>query len=256
MLLEHGAYVVTLSTSSPLAFKHASCAKWVQTDISNVQDVQNAVDTAAAWARETGAPLSGVVCCAGIALAAKIVDGYGNPHSLDLWDYALGVNLTGSFNLTRLALPHIIDALPAGSDSECGIILFVSSPAAVRLHLYLLAFGKRKLTARSCAQVEGQSGQVAYAATKGALNAMVTPLAHDLAPYGIRVLALAPGTFRTRLAELIPSKVYAGLERNVVFPRRAGDVREFAEAVRWAIGCGVNGEVVRVSGAARLTARL
>lgn len=63
----------------------------------------------------------------------QIIDSHNQPHSLDLWDFALAVNLTGSFNLTRLALKHLVTVAPEeGTDGERGMIIFVASSAAVR----------------------------------------------------------------------------------------------------------------------------
>ena len=84
------------------------------------------------WASTTGAPLGGVINCAGVGTAAKIIDAHGKPHSLDLWDFTIAINLTGSFNLTRLALEHLIKVDPEISrDEERGVVIFVASAAAV-----------------------------------------------------------------------------------------------------------------------------
>lgn len=65
----------------------------------------------------------------------QIIDAQNNPHSLDLWNFAIAVNLTGTFNLTRLALQHLVHVPPEGPDSERGIIIMVASAAAVSLPL-------------------------------------------------------------------------------------------------------------------------
>ena len=62
-----------------------------------------------------------------------MVESDGTPHSVDLWDFALAVNLTGSFNLSRLVLKHLIKVPPEGEDGERGIIILVASAAAVSL---------------------------------------------------------------------------------------------------------------------------
>ena len=86
----------------------------------------------------TGAPLGGVINCAGVGTAAKIIDAHGKPHSLDIWEFTIMVNLTGSFNLTRLVLEHLVKVDPEpGSDGERGVVIFVSSAAAVS-NLFLL----------------------------------------------------------------------------------------------------------------------
>jgi NAD(P)-dependent dehydrogenase (short-subunit alcohol dehydrogenase family) len=69
----------------------------------------------------------------------QIIDSNNEPHSLDLWNFTLAVNLTGTFNLTRLALKHLVTVLPEGADGERGIIVFVASSAAVSSPLYFVS---------------------------------------------------------------------------------------------------------------------
>jgi len=204
-------------------------------DITNTQDVSEAVEGVVRWTKATNAPLGGVVNCAGVATAAKILDGHGNPHSIERWNFTLAVNLTGTFNLTRLVCKHLKDVRPEGDDEERGVVVFVSSSSAF----------------------EGQPGQAAYSASKGALGSMVLPLARDLAEHGIRVNAIAPAAFTSAMTDLLPRKTRASLERELVFPRRFGLPHEFAQTVRWMIECGyMNGETVRLTGGARLPGRL
>lgn len=109
----------------------SSNVKYFQVDILEVSQIQDAVDKTAQWVKETGAPIGGVVNCAGVGVAGKIIDAHNEPHSLDLWEFAIGVNLTGSFNLTRLALKEMVKNQPEEGDGERGVILFVASAAAV-----------------------------------------------------------------------------------------------------------------------------
>ena len=106
-------------------------------------------------------------------------------------------------------------------------------------------------------QFEAQPGQVAYAASKGAIHSMTLPLARDLARYGIRVNTIAPGIFDSSMSEKMSTKTRTSLERDLVFPSRFGKPSEFAETVSWIIKTPyMNGETVRLSGGARLPARL
>jgi len=73
------------------------------------------------------------VNCAGVATASKMIDAYGEPHSLDLWDFTISVNLYGTFNLTRLVCKHLVKVKPEGDDNERGVVIFVSSSTAVGL---------------------------------------------------------------------------------------------------------------------------
>jgi 3-hydroxyacyl-CoA dehydrogenase / 3-hydroxy-2-methylbutyryl-CoA dehydrogenase len=106
-------------------------------------------------------------------------------------------------------------------------------------------------------QFEAQRGQVAYAATKGALVSMTLPMARDLEHHGIRVVTIAPSLFATPMAASINPKVQKGISRNFVFPRRIGEPREFGQTVKWILECPyVNGETIRLSGGSRLPGKL
>lgn len=65
----------------------------------------------------------------------KVLDFHGEPHSLDLWNFAIQVNLTGTFNLTRLACKYLAQVEPEGPDGERGVVIMVASSAAVRFSL-------------------------------------------------------------------------------------------------------------------------
>jgi 3-hydroxyacyl-CoA dehydrogenase/3-hydroxy-2-methylbutyryl-CoA dehydrogenase len=188
-------------------------------------------------------------------LLHKIIDADNNPHPLELWDFTLAVNLTGSFYLTRLVLQHLVRVSPEESaDGERGIVILVSSAAAVSPG-YSIAGNTQ--TWRS-SQFEGQPGQTAYAATKGALLSMTLPLARELARHAIRVVTIAPGVFTSSMTSKMPEKTRRSLAAgSVVYPHRFGRPEEFAHTVRWITECPyVNGEVVRLSGGGRLPAKL
>jgi len=109
----------------------------------------------------------------------------------------------------------------------------------------------------SVAAFEGQMGQVAYAASKGAVASMTLPLARDLSRRGIRVVTIAPSLFETNMAKLMTDKVRASLQRSMEFPPRAGRPDEFAAMARQAIeNSMLNGVVIRLDGASRMPSRL
>lgn len=106
-------------------------------------------------------------------------------------------------------------------------------------------------------QFEAQRGQVAYSATKGALVSMALPMARDLEHQGIRVVAIAPSVFMTPMASTMKPKVQKSISRNLLFPKRLGDPREFGQTVKWILECPyVNGETIRLSGGSRLSGKL
>ena len=63
----------------------------------------------------------------------------------------------------------------------------------------------------SVAGEEGQKGQVAYSASKGAILGMTLPMARDLGKFKIRVVAVQPGIFVTPMTEIMPEKIQKGL---------------------------------------------
>ncbi|KAJ6568365.1 3-hydroxy-acyl-CoA-dehydrogenase [Mycena vulgaris] len=236
-LISTNAFVSIVDRSPPPADIPTSQIKYFQTDITDLKQVERAVEGSVEWAAETGAPLGGVINCAGVGIAAKVIDAHNQPHSLDIWDFTLAVNLTGTFNLTRLALRHLVKVAPEdGPDGERGIVILVSSAAAF----------------------EGQPGQTAYAATKGAMRSMALPMARDLARHAIRVVTIAPGVFSSSMTASMPEKTRRSLENEgILYPRRFGQPHEFAQTVRWVLECPyVNGETIRLSGAGRLPGKL
>jgi len=236
MLVQANAYVAILDRAPPPSVIEGDQVRFFQTDITLVGAIEKAVEETVAWTKETGAALGGVINCAGVGAGAKIIDAQNEPHSLELFEFVLAVNLTGSFNLTRLALKHMVHNKPEeGVDGERGVIVLVSSSAAF----------------------EGQPGQTAYSASKGALRSMTLPLARDLARYSIRVMTIAPNMFVSSMTDKLPEKVRRSLENDLIYPKRFGQPVEFADTVRFVLtNPYVNGETIRLSGASRMPAKM
>jgi len=177
-------------------------------------------------------PLRGLVNCAGIGGAARIV-GRNGPMPLADFERTVRVNLIGTFNMMRLAAARMQDNDP-DAGGERGAIVNTASLAAF----------------------DGQMGQVAYAASKGGIVSMALPAARDLARSGIRVNTLAPGIFLTPLLAELPDDVRAGLAAAIPHPQRLGDPAEFAHAVLFCLtNRYLNAEVIRLDGALRLPPR-
>jgi NAD(P)-dependent dehydrogenase (short-subunit alcohol dehydrogenase family) len=139
------------------------------------------------------------------------------------------MNAFGTFNVTRLAAA----AMGSNEPDEHGQRGVVVNTASI-------------------AGIEGQTGQLAYASAKAAIIGMTLPMARDLAPLGIRVCAIAPGTMGTPLMMSAPEGVRQKLEENIVFPKRMGRPEEFALLVESiAANPYLNGEVIRLDGALR-----
>ena len=173
--------------------------------------------------------LSIVVNCAGIAPPCKVL-GKKGAHPLELFQRVLAVNTVGSFNVARLAAERMAAGAP-GEDGERGVIINTASIAAF----------------------EGQVGQAAYSASKGAVVAMMLPMARELARSGIRVVTIAPGVFLTPMVEGLPPKVQHELGAEVPFPARLGRPDEYAALAQHIVENRLlNGEVVRLDGALRM----
>ncbi|MGC5013564.1 SDR family NAD(P)-dependent oxidoreductase [Streptosporangium sp. DT93] len=223
-----GAHVVVADLDARTGEKVAAetGGTFVETDVTRAESVEHAVRVAA----EVAGPLRVAVSCAGIAPAAGTVGLDGRPHDLETFERALAVNVVGTFNVMRLAAAAmaVTDPLDGG---ERGVVVNTSSAAAE----------------------DGQAGQVAYAASKGAVAALTLPAARDLASIGVRVCALSPGLFDTPLFAAIPPEFRRSMERQIVFPPRLGEPAEFARAVRAVCELGyLNAAVVRLDGGLRL----
>src|SRR5438270_231405 len=203
-------------------------ARFAHTEVTDEARVRAAVELAC----HAFGGLHGAIQCAGIVLAERVL-GKAGPHPLEHFVRVIQVNLVGTFNVVRLAAQAMSNNKP-GPDGERGVIVNTASVAAF----------------------EGQIGQAAYAASKGGIASMTLPLARELARQGIRVMAIAPGIFDTPLLAALPEPARVSLGQQVPFPPRLGQPAEFAALVRHIIENEMlNGEVVRLDGAMRMTAK-
>jgi len=201
-------------------------ARFVQTDVTSESA---AVAFAAAQSMGT---LRGLVNCAGVAPAEKIVGKQG-VHRLESFARTISINLTGSFNMMRLAAEIMIANTP-DENGERGVMISTASVAAW----------------------EGQLGQAAYSASKGGVVAMTLPIARELARFHVRVMAIAPGLMETPMLLDMPADVQDALGKMVPFPSRMGKPSEYAALVGHIVeNPYLNGEVIRLDGAIRLAAK-
>lgn len=201
--------------------------RFVETEVADEASVGAAVGAALEWG-----PLSGVVNCAGVAIAEKAV-GRDGPHSLESFTRVIGVNLVGTFNVIRLAAAAMVGNEPDGEGGR-GVIVNTASVAAF----------------------DGQIGQAAYAASKGGVASMTLPLAREFARPGIRVVTIAPGLFDTPMLAGLPEEARESLGAQVPFPSRLGRPEEYAALVRHIVENDlINGEVIRLDGAIRMAPR-
>ncbi|MBO0758470.1 MAG: SDR family oxidoreductase, partial [Bradyrhizobiaceae bacterium] len=108
----------------------------------------------------------------------------------------------------------------------------------------------------SVAAFEGQIGQAAYAASKGGVASLVLPAARELAQFGIRVCAIAPGIFATPMLQALSEEAQQSLAASIPFPKRLGSPEQYADLVLHIVeNRYLNGEVLRIDGALRMAPR-
>lgn len=228
-LAQHGVKVIIADVNEnvgrELADEIGTVAAFVQTDVSDPEQVQAAINAA----HNQFGGLDIVVNCAGIGLAMRTLTKDG-PHALDLFERVIRVNLIGTFNVIRLTAA--VMAENDGDDNgERGVIINTASVAAF----------------------DGQIGQAAYSASKGGIVGMTLPIARDLSRNGIRVVTVAPGLFNTPLMAGLPEAARMSLGQQVPFPSRLGHPAEYAQLVQAIIeNTMLNGEVIRLDGALRM----
>lgn len=236
LFVSQGAKVVILDLNevagTALENESPGQLKFIKTDVTSESEVQNALDIAL----QIFGSIQIVVNCAGIAPARKIVgkaDGVYGPHSLELFEKTIRINLIGTFNVMRLAA-FAMERNEPNVEGERGVIINTASVAAY----------------------DGQMGQVAYAASKGGIVSMTLPVARDLAKSGIRVMAIAPGLFETPLLMGLPEEARISLGQQIPFPSRLGKPSEYALLAKSIVeNPMLNGEVIRLDGAIRMAPR-
>ena len=230
MIIENGGNAVLLDINSETGEKLnvGENTLFIKTDVTSEEQVRNAIELAI----ETFGGLHGIINCAGVGPAMRVV-GKNGVHALDFFTKVININLVGTFNVIRLATNIMQDNEP-NEGGERGIIINTASVAAY----------------------DGQIGQAAYAASKGGIVAMTLPIARELARMGIRVMTIAPGIFETPLLASLPQDAQDSLGKQVPFPPRLGRPSEYANLVKHIIeNQMLNGEVIRLDGAIRMGAK-
>lgn len=198
---------------------------FLKADVTKEVNIQESVRKAS----EFMGGINSLINCAGIAIAEKVI-GRKGVHDLALFSRVINVNLIGSFNVLRIVAENMISNEPNDQD-ERGVIINTASVAAF----------------------EGQIGQAAYSASKGGIVGMTLPIARELARYGIRVMAIAPGLFHTPMFNTLPQEAKESLGKMVPFPSRLGYPSEYAQLVQSIIeNPMLNGETIRLDGAIRM----
>jgi len=200
-------------------------ARYIRTDVTSEAGVETSVSQAA----EINGGLNVAVNCAGIIGAGRVL-GRETPMALEFFSNTIMVNLVGSFNVAKAAA-NIMQHNEPFEDGERGVIISTASVAAY----------------------EGQIGQAAYSASKGGIVGMTLPMARELARFGIRVMAIAPGIFWTPMVDGMPEHIQESLAASIPFPSRLGRAEEFAMLAADIIESPyLNGTTIRLDGAVRL----
>jgi NAD(P)-dependent dehydrogenase (short-subunit alcohol dehydrogenase family) len=198
----------------------------------NVSD-EESVKTAVAGVVERFGALHICNNFAGIGSASKTY-GKNGVFPMDEYMRVVMVNQVGTFNVSRFAAEAMSKNDPINGDGGRGVIINTASIAAY----------------------EGQIGQLAYSATKGAVVGMTLPMARDLQPLGIRVNTIVPGLIHTPLFDSLPEEVYNSLESSVLYPKRLGKPEEIGHlSVFIAENDYLNGECIRLDGGIRMQPR-
>jgi NAD(P)-dependent dehydrogenase (short-subunit alcohol dehydrogenase family) len=199
---------------------------FIHTDVTN----SDSVEAALSRTQERFGPIHGLINCAGILVAERLIKKDGSLFNLASFRLCLEVNLVGTFNMIRLVSAQLSNNQP-NNEGERGVIINTSSIAAY----------------------EGQIGQAAYAASKAGIIGMTLPIARELGRKGIRIMTIAPGVFATPLLSGVNDSIREDLEKQIPFPGRLGKPSEYAALVQHIIeNPMLNGDVIRLDGAIRM----
>jgi len=200
----------------------------IETDVGDDDSVNAVVQQA----HTTFGGLNVAVNCAGILSGEKMLS-QDRVMATAEFEQVMAVNVLGTFRVCR-AVAQVMQSHAPMASGERGVIVNTASIAAF----------------------EGQVGQVAYSASKGAIVSMTLPMARELSRYHIRVFTIAPGVFETPMLAALSEEQRSALAQQMAFPRRLGCVDEFAQMVQQVVeNSMLNGAVIRLDGGMRLSTR-
>jgi NAD(P)-dependent dehydrogenase (short-subunit alcohol dehydrogenase family) len=203
-------------------------ASFVATDVTDEAAVEAAITQAVSAMGSVNAAIN----CAGVATPGRLVGRQG-PLAGSAFRKVIEINVTGTVLVAKAAAVAMQTNQP-NAQGERGVIVMTASVAAF----------------------DGQIGQIAYSASKGAIVAMTLPMARELASSGIRVVTIAPGLFSTPMMKGLPQEAQDSLGKQTPFPPRLGEPDEFAALVSHILeNVMLNGETIRLDGAVRMQAR-
>ncbi len=231
-IVKAGGKVVILDVSVPQGTAAAASlgksASFAAVDVTD----EAAVDAAIKQAVSAMGSVNAAINCAGVATPGRLVGRQG-PLAGSAFRKVIEINVTGTVLVAKAAAVAMQSNQP-NAQGERGVIVMTASVAAF----------------------DGQIGQIAYSASKGAVVSMTLPMARELASSGIRVVTIAPGLFSTPMMKGLPQEAQDSLGRQTPFPPRLGEPDEFAALVSHILeNVMLNGETIRLDGAVRMQAR-
>ena len=196
--------------------KNGGSSAYFAADVSSVEDLGQMIQA-------TVSAFGGIdvlVNNAGILTASEV-----EQTSENEWDKIMAVNLKGAFFAIKEALPY----MGKNAGKERGSIISISSLAG---------------------RMGGYQSGVAYAASKAGLIGMTMAVARKLAPLGITVNAVAPGTTQTDIISAFTEEKIEGLKASIPLGR-LGQPEDVAETVAFLASEGakfITGAVIDVNG--------
>lgn len=196
---------------------HSKAARFLVLDVTD----EKAVDRAVAETVKAFGGLTGVVNSAGIAADRHVLD-----TPVDLFRKIMDVNVVGTFLVGRAAARVMID-------TGGGAIVNIASISGLR----------------------GSKGRSAYGASKGAVVTLTQVMANDLAPFKIRVNAVAPGPVETPMVKAIHTQADRDLYHRYIPMKRYSEPAEIASVINFLLderqSSYVTGEIIAVDGGYR-----
>jgi NAD(P)-dependent dehydrogenase (short-subunit alcohol dehydrogenase family) len=232
-LAERGARVVIADVADErgqaLAKEIGNGAVYVRTDIMD----ESSIAAAVAKAAELGPLRAAVIVHGGPpppAPGGRVVGRDGRRLPTSVFNHMVNVFLNSAFCVTSYAAEAMAKNEPLASNQR-GVIINTASIAGF----------------------EGQPGLVPYSAAKGGIIGMALTLARDMAPLGIRSMAIAPGTFFTlAYGKMTAEEANAKFSDSIPNPKRMGEPDEYAVLAAHIVENDfLNGTTIRLDGAQR-----
>jgi len=228
-LVAAGASVVVADLAADkgkaLADELGRHAVFVPTDVTSDESVDAAINTAT----NLGPLRTTVIVHGGPAAATRIVNRQGEPYPTATFARTVAIFLTATYRVLSKSAATMSRNEPLDSNQR-GVII----------------------TTASIAGFEGQVGQSDYSAAKGGVIGLNLTAARDLAPIGVRVMCIAPGTLYTPAYRMPEEDAQAKWGPGVPNPKRMGHADEYARlALHIAQNDYLNGDVIRIDGAQR-----